>query len=153
VSGGRPAGPRQGYWKRKLKAFLIPPAFGENLTTRGLRETMVCIGDVYRVGSARIRVTQPRALCKKPGAVHGEPRLTRWMLLSGRTGFYGRCEVAGELRAGDRIVLLERGRLGITVEEANRIMYRDRVDLEAVRRLLAEEFLSTEWRRSLESRL
>ncbi len=141
------------YWKRKLKTYLIPPAFGENMTTRGLRETMVCIVDLYRVGSARIRVTQPRALCKKPGAVHGEPRLTRWMLLSGRTGFYGRCEVAGEVEAGDRIVLLERGRQGITLAEANRLMYRDRVDLEAVRLLLAEESLSAEWRRSLERRL
>jgi MOSC domain-containing protein YiiM len=141
------------YWKRKLRTYLTPPAFGENLTTRGLRENGVCIGDLYRVGSTRIRVSQPRALCKKPGAIHNEPRLTRWMLLSGRTGFYGRCEVPGELKAGDRIVLLERGRKGITIEEANRIMYRDRVDLEAVRRLLAEESLATEWRRSLESRL
>src|SRR3954453_3800292 len=38
----------------------LPPsgAFGENFTTRGLVETEVCIGDVFRVGGAVVQVSQ-----------------------------------------------------------------------------------------------
>lgn len=141
------------YWKRKLKTYLQAPAFGENFTTRGLKEAKVCIGDVYKVGSALIQVSQPRAICKKPGAVYSEPRLARMLLLSNRTGFYGRCLQPGEVKAGDRIVLEEAGMMGVTVDEANRLMYRDREDLVSIRRLLQEPGLSTEWRHSFESRL
>ncbi|MGD5305805.1 MOSC domain-containing protein, partial [Xanthomonas citri pv. citri] len=39
-------------------------SFGENLTTTGLVEDTVCIGDVYRVPSgATIQVCQPRVPC------------------------------------------------------------------------------------------
>jgi len=141
------------YWKRKLKTFLQAPAFGENFTTRGLKEAKVCVGDVFQVGSARIQVSQPRAICKKPGTVYGEPKLARMLLLSNRTGFYCRCLEPGEVKAGDRIVLEQPGTMGITIDEANRLMYRDREDLVNIRRLLEEPGLSTEWRHSFESRL
>ena len=141
------------HWKRRLGTLLEPPAFGENLTTRGLKESSVCIGDIYRVGGALVQVTQPRAVCKKPGAKHGEPRLTRWMIKTGFTGFYAACIEPGLVAGGDPIELVERGSGGFTVEEANRLMYRDRRDREAIRALLEVDALSDDWRYSLLQRL
>ena len=46
-------------------------AFGENLTTEGITEDAVSIGDRFRVGSAVLQVTQPRMPCFKLGIGSG----------------------------------------------------------------------------------
>ena len=38
---------------------------GENVSTRGMTEHEVCIGDILRIGEARVQVSQPRAPCWK----------------------------------------------------------------------------------------
>ena len=49
------------FWKQELPEMELPwGVFGENLTTTGLLETEVNIGDKFRVGSAEVMVTQPR---------------------------------------------------------------------------------------------
>jgi MOSC domain-containing protein YiiM len=40
-------------------------AFGENVSTRGLTEDMVCIGDRWRMGTAIVEVSQGRQPCCK----------------------------------------------------------------------------------------
>jgi MOSC domain-containing protein YiiM len=56
------------YWTGELPGVDLPYGmFGENLTTEGLDETAVYIGDQYRVGSAVLQVTQPRTPCYKLG--------------------------------------------------------------------------------------
>mgnify|MGYP001826664192 CR=1 FL=1 len=47
--------------------------FGENLTTSGLLERQVGIGDVFRIGTAMLQVSQPRSPCFKLGLRH-DPR-------------------------------------------------------------------------------
>src|SRR5215204_3988694 len=55
-------------WRRELSLETLPwGAFGENLTTSGLRERDVAIGDRIRVGSVELLVTQPRMPCFKLG--------------------------------------------------------------------------------------
>jgi len=54
------------YWRKQLpNTSLSWGAFGENLTTEGLWEDMLCIGDLLRVGSAVLQLTQPRMPCYK----------------------------------------------------------------------------------------
>lgn len=38
----------------------IPDVLGENLSSVGMMERMVCIGDRYRLGKAELEVAQPR---------------------------------------------------------------------------------------------
>jgi len=45
--------------------LFVAPAFGENLSTEGLTEKNVFIGDIFRWGEALIQVTQPRSPCFK----------------------------------------------------------------------------------------
>lgn len=40
-------------------------AFGENLSTLGLTEETVCIGDIFRIGTATVQVSQGRQPCWK----------------------------------------------------------------------------------------
>src|SRR5437667_3505609 len=54
------------YWRHELpEETLSWGKFGENLTTEGLIENELCIGDRLRVGSALLVVTQPRLPCHK----------------------------------------------------------------------------------------
>ena len=54
------------FWAAQLPGTPLPAgAFGENLTTEGMLEEVVHIGDVFRAGSAILKVTQPRMPCFK----------------------------------------------------------------------------------------
>jgi MOSC domain-containing protein YiiM len=54
------------YWRKQLSDVSLSwSGFGENLTTEGLREDTLCIGDVLSVASAILQITQPRMPCYK----------------------------------------------------------------------------------------
>lgn len=96
------------YWARALsRADLSPGAFGENLTTEGMLETEVRIGDVFAVGTATLRVTQPRTPCAKLGLRMGSMQFVRVFAAAGRPGFYLGVMHEGMVEAGDTIVRLE----------------------------------------------
>jgi MOSC domain-containing protein YiiM len=85
-----------------------PGAFGENISTCGLTENEVCIGDRYRLGSATVEVSQGRQPCWKLGHRFREPAMVGAVVLSGRGGWYYRVVEPGEVAAGDALELLER---------------------------------------------
>jgi MOSC domain-containing protein YiiM len=89
-------------------ALLVPGGFGENLTTRGLDEDHVCIGDIYRIGGATVQVTQPRQPCFKLAMRFNDRRIGRAMVRSGMSGWYLRVLEPGLVESGSSITLLER---------------------------------------------
>lgn len=92
------------YWADVLgRKDLAPGAFGENLTTEGLLETDVRIGDVFAIGSAAVAVTRPRTPCAKLGAKFGSMNFVRVFASAGRPGFYLRVVEEGMVEAGDAI--------------------------------------------------
>ena len=141
------------YWASRIGQPLEHGAFGENFTTKGLVESEIIIGDVYRVGTSVLQVSQLRTPCFKLAARYGVKRLAGWFAQTGLTGFYLRLLEPGEFRAGDTISLLDRPSHGVTVLEANRVMYRDRQDLPALERLLSVPELSVPWLETFEERL
>jgi MOSC domain-containing protein YiiM len=93
-----------GYWQRELDVDALPwAAFGENLTTSGILEPDIAIGDRVRVGSAELMVTQPRLPCFKLGIRFGRDDMVKRFLQSGRSGFYFAVVREGEITAGDRL--------------------------------------------------
>ena len=83
-------------------------AFGENISTNGLTEENVCVGDRFRVGSAIIEVSQPRQPCWKQAHHLSWPTLPRLMTKAAKAGWYYRVIEPGTVQAGDALVLLER---------------------------------------------
>ena len=77
--------------------------FGENLTTSGLLEDSVRVGDKLRIGSVLLQVTQPREPCFKLMTKMNDFTFAKPFLTSGRTGFYLRVLEEGEVSAGDVI--------------------------------------------------
>ncbi len=96
-------------WRRErpdLSAhFDAPGAFGENLSTRGMTEQTVCVGDVYRCGSARLQVTRTRHPCWRLNVRFGNPRMARDVQECGRYGWYLRVVEEGAVSPGDALVL------------------------------------------------
>ncbi len=95
------------FWRRELERADLPwGSFGENLTTEGLDEGRLRIGDRLRVGSTLLKVTQPRMPCYKLGIRFGRDDMVRRFLASGRSGFYLAILEEGDVAAGDGIELL-----------------------------------------------
>jgi MOSC domain-containing protein YiiM len=111
------------HWRRQLARELPFGQFGENLTVEGMPEDAVRIGDVYRVGTSVLQVSQPRSPCLKLAMRMELPRFPRMFLESGRTGFYLRVLEEGEIGAGDPITLVSREVEAPTVLEATRASY------------------------------
>ncbi|MGB3632895.1 MAG: MOSC domain-containing protein [Rubrobacteraceae bacterium] len=141
------------YWAGRIGQPLKHGAFGENFTTEGLVESEVIIGDVYRVGTSVLQVSQPRTPCFKLAARYGVKQLAGWFAQTGLTGFYLRLPEAGKFQTDDTISLLDRPLHGVTVLETNRVMYRDRRDFAALERLLSVPELSVPWLETFEERL
>jgi MOSC domain-containing protein YiiM len=141
------------HWEDRLGRTLTHPSFGENLTVQGLLETDVCIGDTFRVGSSVVQISQPRVPCFKPAALHGEPRLTKWIQDSGFTGWYFRVLMPGQVAPDDDFVPTDRSKHGVSVAEANRVMHQDQYDRVGLEQLLSVPELALAWRRPLQMRL
>ena len=107
----------------------------ENLTVEDAPlEHEVAIGDRLRIGSAEFLVTQPRLPCFKLGIRFNDPGMVRRFLRAGRSGYYLRIVVEGEVAAGDRIDLVAPDPTSVPVSEITRLYTRDQDDIEAIRR-------------------
>jgi MOSC domain-containing protein YiiM len=120
--------------------------FGENLTTEGLREASVSIGDRFRVGTAEVIVTQPRMPCYKLGIKFGRDDMVRRFLDSGRLGFYCAVLREGEVGAGDTIEWIDRDRHQVSVADIHRLYVTDRANRELLERAVRVEALPEGWK-------
>ena len=95
-------------------------SFGENLSISGMDERSVAIGDVYRIGSAVVQVSQPRQPCWKLARRCRLPTMPAKAIATGRLGWYFRVLEPGEITAGDRVDPRERPSPEWTISRINR---------------------------------
>ena len=127
--------------------------FGENFTVSGMLENQVCIGDVFRAGSALFQVTQPRVPCFKLVTKMGIPEFPKLFMASARTGFYLRVMEEGDVGAGDPIAQESRNSLGMTVESVFRLAFFDQENVAKLKEAVCIASLSPGWQRRFEERL
>lgn len=142
------------YWARELPQqaeLFCPPAFGENISTEGLTEKNVFIGDIFRWGEALIQVTQPRSPCFKLN-YHFAVNDMAWLMQgSGRTGWLYRVVAGGQV-SGDVPLELVSRLSDVSVHEAGAIAWQMPFDDEQYHRLLAAAGLSVSWSRTMQKR-
>ncbi|MBN3762150.1 MOSC domain-containing protein [Burkholderia sp. Ac-20365] len=85
---------------------LIFGSLGENLTTQGLLETDLWIGDTLVIDQVRLRVEAPRSPCFKLNAAMGYKKAVKHMYQSGFAGVYLSVLQPGHIQAGARIEIL-----------------------------------------------
>jgi MOSC domain-containing protein YiiM len=135
------------FWKHELPDMDLSWAmFGENLTTTGLLETEINIGDKFRVGTAELMVTQPRMPCYKLGIRFGRTDIIKRFLASERTGFYFSVLKEGDVGAGDEVELLLKNVSGVRVVDITRLYSSDKENVDLMRRAIATEALPDNWR-------
>jgi len=142
------------FWRAELPGVDLPwGAFGENLTTEGLMEDSVHIGDRFRIGSAELVVTQPLMPCFKLGIRFGRPDMVKRFLRSGRTGFYLAVTREGEVGAGDAVAPIARHELAISVAEIVGLYSADAANQDLLRKASELSALPEGWRDYFRKRL
>jgi MOSC domain-containing protein YiiM len=142
------------FWRAELLGIDLPwGVFGENLTTEGLLEDTVHIGDRLRAGSAEFVVTQPRLPCFKLGIRFGRPDMVKRFQRSGRTGFYLAVLHEGELAAGDSLEFIAQDEHGVTVADIVGLYVADAANQDMLRRVSELPALPEGWRDYFRKRL
>ncbi len=136
------------YWEKMLGRKMPNAAFGENFSVTDMNEDSVCIGDLYRVGTAMVQVSQPRQPCSTLAARYGRDDFVKLVVDSGRTGFYLRVLEKGRVKAGDSLLLIEQDPCRVSIAFANRIYHHDRKNREGIEKVLAVSALSESWQKS-----
>ncbi len=134
------------YWEKELNRSLDYGAFGENLTTLGLLEEEICIGDIFRLGEAIVQISQPRQPCYKLSLKYDEDDLPLKIQKTGYTGFYFRVLKEGTVSKNQGLTLMQRHPKGITVSYANLIMYNEKDNIQGLNKMLDIDELSESWR-------
>ncbi|MCW6564380.1 6-hydroxyaminopurine reductase [Yersinia ruckeri] len=149
--------PREHYehWRQQFPEqaeSFTAPSFGENISTEGLTEDNVYIGDIFRWGEALIQVTQPRSPCYKLNFHFGIEDLSVLMQQTGLCGWLYRVVSAGKVSDEQPLTLITRNS-EISVAEAIAISFHMPFDEEEYRRLLSAAGLSASWSKAMVMRL
>lgn len=142
-------------WRAELGPHPLleaPGAFGENISTRGVTEADLCLGDRLRLGAAVVEVSQGRQPCWKLSDRFGIADLARRVQDSGRTGWYYRVLEPGPVQAGDVLELLERPWPDWPLTRLAGLLYRRTLDRAGLVAALALPLVPS-WRKVFERRL
>lgn len=142
-------------WSEEIGAHALlrgPGAFGENLSSEGLTEAQVCLGDRYRLGDAVLEVSQARQPCWKLNDRFGVADMARRVQASARTGWYYRVIEAGDAEAGDRLELVERPWPQWSLRRIATMLFVRTLEREELEAALALPLVPS-WRKLVEARL
>jgi MOSC domain-containing protein YiiM len=141
------------FWRVQFPQMDLPwGTFGENLTTEGVSEDSLHIGDTLRVGSAVLMIVQPRMPCYKLQIRFGRDDIVQRFLESRRSGFYFSVVEEGEVKAGSPIEFVHRDENKVTIADINHIYQGQRTDPDLLQRILRLPVLPEELRSSLVKR-
>lgn len=144
------------YWRTLYPhsaASFLPGGFGENISTQGLTESDVCVGDIFRLGSAIIQISQPRMPCWRLSRKLGLLKLAKQMAQNGLSGWLYRTLEPGIIAPGDKLELTHRPTHAITLAALWTTRTATEPDLEKLERFANLEELYKSWRLAFSSRL
>lgn len=136
-------------WKSEIGSNDLldqPGAFGENVSTAGLIEADIAIGDIFRLGRALIQVSQGRQPCWKLNERFADIRMARRVQETGRTGWYYRVLEEGVVASDDTLTLVERGEEDWSIRSTWHHFYVDTMNIDALRQIADLPALAQGWR-------
>ncbi|MBB1486035.1 MOSC domain-containing protein [Oceanospirillum sediminis] len=129
------------------------PGMGENLSTQGMLENNVCIGDRYQWGEAIIEISQPRSPCFKLNRRWDIDHFSVDMQEISRCGWLYRVIQAGLVSEQDALKLIHRPDNAMTVHQVCAIFFGDPLNRTGLLRLQQQAVLSASWMSKVEQRL
>ncbi|GMA40610.1 MOSC domain-containing protein [Mobilicoccus caccae] len=140
-------------WVPDAAALEAPGAFGENISTTGLTEGDVCIGDVLGLGTAVLQVSQGRQPCWKLDIRLGRRGTARHMQELRCTGWYYRVLDPGTIEAGDTFELVDRPEPSWPLDRVLRALFDRTTGPAEWEAAVAVPTLSSNWRETFAKRL
>lgn len=130
-------------------AQLLPGSLGENISTSELDEHAVRIGDIYRLGSARLQVCQPRNPCWKIDDRFNTDGMAAFIAEQALTGWYWRVITPGTINPGDSLELDQPGSNAPTLAAAMALWQVHRPLAEELEQLAATPGIASGWQRKI----
>ncbi len=127
--------------------------FGENISSSGITEAGIYLGDVFSLGSAVIQLSQGRQPCWKLNVRFNAANMARLIQETGWTGWYYRVLEEGIVSPGDRLRLLERPYPQADLAHIQRVMYLTPLDFAELGKLAELPPLPPSWRKTFLARL
>ncbi len=144
-------------WRReypsKADAFANNGAFGENISALGMTEENVFIGDIYKIGTVRLQVSQARQPCWKLNVRFGIDGMALRVQETGRTGWYYRVLAPGQISGGDRFELIDRPQPDWPLSKLLHYLFAEPLCGEVIEQLTEIEELSPAWRQLFQRRI
>jgi len=134
-------------------AVLIPGGFGENLCIEGMRETDMYVGDIHRIGSARLQVCQPREPCFKLALRFEDKMMPKAMVRTGRAGWYYRVIEPGDIAPGAAVHLEQRRNADLSFARLVELISRGNATRPELELMQHMEGLAAGWRSWAHDRL
>jgi len=125
--------------------------FGENLTTEGLTDKEVRIGNIYKLGTAKLQAIQPRFPCIKINIRFGLTDMIERFINEKKNGIYFRVIEEGDARVNDEISLVEESPHKVSIQDFVECYYAKGRDKPMVKKILAIPYLPESKRRAFES--
>jgi len=127
--------------------------FGENITVNGLDETKLQIGDIYKMGSALVQITQPREPCYKLGVKFGNQQVIKQFIAHGRPGTYVRVLEEGFVKNNDTLTLIKPAKNSISTTDFYSLLFAKEKNHEHIKRILNNDSLPLKKRETLKKHL
>jgi MOSC domain-containing protein YiiM len=142
------------FWRSELPGMELEwGMFGENITTEGLAEESIYIGDVFQLGTAQLVVTEPRMPCFKLTIRFQRADMANRFLHSQRSGIYFGVVEEGIVQSGDRFKRLSSDSQRLKVADVTRLYSTDKNNIELLEKAVATPALPEKWKVHFSQRL
>lgn len=130
-------------WEKRFpKLELNFGSFGENITSKGLLENEICIGDILQIGTCKFTVTEPRLPCFKFNIRLDEPKAAKFMVEKSLSGFYLRVLEEGNISEGNKIKVIEKGFGQVPISDLNEFLLNEKMNSAHLTNILQIESVS-----------
>lgn len=136
----------------ECRQALVAGSMGENISTPDLDEHSVRIGDIWRLGTARLQVCQPRNPCWKIDDKFAVDGMAAFIAEHRLTGWYWRVLTPGHAAPGD-VLELETAAAAPTLADAMALSAAHRPAPAALQALADLPGLAGQWRSKILNRL
>lgn len=143
------AADHMGHWASQFPDnadFFKPGCFGENISSLGLTEENLCLGDILKMGGATVEICQGRQPCWKLNLHTGIAAMAPQFQRTGFTGWYYRVLEEGEVAAGGAIRLEQRQHPDWTLQRLITARFDPRLDPAIAAELAELTLLAEGWR-------
>ena len=134
-------------------AQLVIGSLGENISSIDLDENDVRIGDIWRLGSARIQVCQPRNPCWKIDERFASDGMAAFIAEHRLTGWYWSVVTPGVVAPDDGLEMDTKADDALTLADAMACWQAHRPDLTVLEKLAATPEIARQWQQKITTRI